>query len=295
MSGARRGARGRASTIVAAAWLGVASGCVETPEPLDLELPDDDVFASPSEPSQRPRHAHDGWPLRQEPSLGGLERRMPRAYPLWPTPTDEPCPPVTFGRFEPQLDGGPMFERTTARLAAMERSRLSLTPTELTLLRDHVGVPGLLLVAASDTSSGCSMGWVHTHCFVSATDAYCPDGTARDLERLVRVYGLRPRSLTHAAWLELAVVLSGVERIVMEPALVRECTSVAGVVPRAPTVEVDDARVTVRFWGITEGRGAEHTVVVEHGGEVRMEAVEHWQDPPLEDVEDGVGVWSNGE
>jgi hypothetical protein len=234
--------------------------------------------------SSRSDRDYDAWPLVEDPEQARLERREPRTHPLWPTPIDDPCPPVMFASYEPQIDGGPTFDRVSARLTQVEEPRLHVIPTELMLLHDHVDVPGLRLWAASRTSSSCMMGWRHTHCFTSADEAYCPDGTTRDLERLVGDFALEPRSLTRSRWLELAVVMSGVERIVIEPALVRECTRVPNVDALSPSVEIEDARVTVRFTAISEAGGVDHTVIVEQGGDVIMDSTARWQQPSEEDI-----------
>lgn len=299
MNGSSKAARRGAPS--AAAWLAVGlavglAACVQVPEPLELELAEehrDDVFVAVApEPaplgSTWPGRDYDAWPLVEDPEQARLERREPRTYPLWPTPIDEPCPPVMFASYEPQLDGGPTFDRVSARLARVEDPRRQVIPTELVLLHDHVDVPGLRLWAASRTSSSCMMGWRHTHCFASEGDVYCPDGTTRDLERLVRTHGLEPRSLTRSRWFELAVVMSGVERIVMEPALVRECTRVPGIEALAPSVEIEDARVTVRFTAISEAGGVDHTVIVEQGGDVIMDSAARWQHPSEEEPWGGI-------
>lgn len=288
MSGAARRVRGRGGVVVAACLGVLAAACMQVPEPLELDLPypeDEDVFVAPPVPTAKELWAssrdHDyvAWPLDRDPQLAAHERREVRRYPLWPTPIDEPCPAVMFGRFEPQLAGGPLFDRVSARLSSVEHPRLRVTPSEITLLRAHVVVPGLRLVAASDTSSGCMLGWSHTHCFVGPEDVYCPDGSARELERLVRAHGLRPTSLTSAGWLELAAVMVGAEHIVIEPALVRECTTIEGVEALTPAVTLEEARVTVRFTAITEGHGVDHTVIVEADGAVTVEADERWHMP----------------
>lgn len=290
MRGRARGCVG----IVVGAWLGAASGCVEVPEPLELELGyedevEDAFLAAPAPSAERllassREHDYVTWPLSRDPQLAAHGQREVRTYPLWPTPIDEPCPAVMFGSWDPQLDGGPLFERVTARLSTVEDPRLRVTPSEITLLRHHVHAPGLLLVAASDTSSGCMMGWSHTHCFADPEGVYCPDGTARELERLVRAHALRPTSLTSAGWVELSAVMVGAEHIVIEPKLVRECTTIAGVEALPPTVELEETRVTVRFTAITEGHGVDHTVVVTDDGSVTMESKERWHMPSDEDV-----------
>lgn len=296
MNGSSKSARSGTAAI-AAAWLAVGlavglAACVQVPEPLELELAEehrDDVFmAAPRRAPARAGRDYDAWPLVDDPEQARLERREPRTYPLWPTPIDEPCPPVMFASYEPQLDGGPTFERVSARLADVEDPRLRVSPTELVLLHDHLDVPGLRLWAASSTSSSCMMGWRHTHCFSSADEAFCPDGTTRDLERLVRAHALEPGSLTRSRWLELAVVMSGVERIVIEPSLVSECTRAAGIDALAPSVEIEDARVTVRFTAITDVGGVDHTVIVEEGGDVIMDTTERWQHPSAEEPWGGI-------
>lgn len=293
MNGATKRARRRVGWI-AVAWLGGASGCVEVPEPLELELEleleEDDAFLALPAPSAERllassrEHDYVTWPLSRDPRMASFGQREVRTYPLWPTPIDEPCPAVMFGSWEPQLDAGPMFERVTARLATIADLRLSVTPSEIMLLRDHIGVPGLRLVAASDTDSGCMMGWSHTHCFVDPHAVYCPDGTDDELERLVRDHGLRPTSLGSAGWLELSAVMVGAETIVIEPKLVRECTSIEGVEALAPTVELEESRVTVRFTAITEGHGFDHTVVVTDEGTVTMETTKRWHMPSDEEA-----------
>jgi hypothetical protein len=290
MSGStwRRRAR-RALALVA--LLG-ASGCMQVPEPLELTLDDDEAAwrvaaptptptptSTPAFPGRGlPEPDYEAWPRSADPWLASLGEREVRRYPLWPTPVTEPCPAVMFGRYSPALDGGDMFERVAARLAAVE-GHLGVTPSEITLLRDHLHVPGLRLVAASDTSGGCMLGWSHTHCFVTATAAYCPDGSTADLERLVRDHRLVPFSLDPAGWFELAVVMSGAESIVLEPGLVRECTRVEGAAAQRPTVEIDDARVTVRFTAITEGDGIDYSVAFAPRGRVTMETAVRWQLP----------------
>lgn len=294
MSGSASKWRGWAVSV-ALALLGSTTGCIEAPEPLELELVIDDedtvMRAAPPatapEPggvaSRWPAPDHEAWPLSDDPRLAALGQRVVRTYPQWPTPIDEPCPAVMFGSFEPQLDGGDMFERVSARLAAIGPSRLGLTPTELTLVHDHIDVPGLRLVAASDTRGSCMMGWSHTHCFVTATDAYCPDGTSGDLERLVRAHALTPAALSTAAWIELAVVMSGAERLVVEPRLVRECTRVLGVEALEPTVEMSDQGLTVRFTAITDGEGIDYTVRFERDGGVTLAAETRWPLPPSDE------------
>lgn len=288
MSGASQRARRRVGWV-AAASLGGASGCVEVPEPLELELAEEDdaSFAGPEAagPLASSREQdYVTWPLSGDPRLASLGHRELRTYPLWPTPIDEPCPAVMFGSWEPQLDAGPMFERVTARLATIADPRFHVKPSEIMLLRDHIDVPGLRLVAASDTDAGCVMGWSHTHCFVGPADVYCPDGTDDELERLVRNHRLRPTSLTSGGWLELSAVMVGAEHVVIEPKLVRECTSIAGVEALAPTAELEESRVRVRFTAITEGHGFDHTVVVTADGTVTMETTERWHMPSDEDV-----------
>jgi hypothetical protein len=292
MSGASKRAR-ECVGWVAAVWLGGASGCVEVPEPLELELElaeEDDAFLAPPAPSAERlfaasrEHDYVTWPLSRDPRMASVGSREVRTYPLWPTPIDEPCPAVMFGSWEPQLDAGPMFERVTARLATIADLRLKVAPSEIVLLRDHIDVPGLRLVAASDTDAGCMMGWSHTHCFVDPDDVYCPDGTDDELERLVRHHGLRPTSLTSAGWLELSAVMVGAEHIVIEPKLVRECTIIKDVEALAPAVELEESRVTVRFTAITEGHGFDHTVVVTADGAVTTETDERWHMPSDEDV-----------
>lgn len=289
-------ARGRVGMAVAAC-LGSASGCMQVPEPLELDpayaeedkearfraVPVPAPSAKQLSASSR-EHDYVTWPLSRDPQLAAYGQREVRTYPLWPTPIDEPCPAVMFGSWEPQLDAGPMFERVTARLATIADLRLRVQPSEIMLLRDHIEVPGLRLVAASDTDSGCMMGWSHTHCFVDPGDVYCPDGSARELERLVRAHGLRPTSLTSAGWLELSAVMVGAEYIVIEPKLVRECTTITGVEALAPTVELEETRVTVRLTAITEGHGVDYTVVVAGDGSVTMESNERWHMPSDEDV-----------
>jgi hypothetical protein len=265
--------------------------CVQVPEPLELELSFEDEGAAPhavaAEPEAEgpslapawPKPDYTAWPLSEDPRLAAIDQREVRRYPLWPTPISEPCPAVMFGSFDLQLEGGGMFERVRDRLVWVAEPGLRLSPTEIVLLRDHVDVPGLRLVAAASTPGACMKSWRHTHCFVSATDAYCPDGSAKDLERLVRAHGLRPRSLAAAGWLELSVVMSGAETLVVEPSLVRECTRVEGAEALAPAVEIEDARVTVRFTAIAEGDGVDYTVIVNDDGTVTMEALPRWQLP----------------
>lgn len=279
--------RGQTGAGVALAWLlcGALPGCIAVPEPLELPPEDEDEDAWRSaEPAPAPvRMASDRdgpdyevWPRSSEPWLASLDEREVRTYPLWPTPITEPCPTVMFGSYAPQLEGGDMFERVTARLGTVGEGRLRVSPSEITLLHDHVNVHGLRLVAASDTRGGCMMGWSHTHCFVSATHAYCPDGTTDDLVRLVRDHRLEPTSLDRAGWFELAVVMSGAESIVIEPALVRECTRVPEVEALPPTVVVEDAQVTVRFTAITEGDGIDTTVIIGPDGRVTMKTAVRW-------------------
>lgn len=277
--------------LAAAVLLAGAAGCVEASmeEELDMDLDDDAIMPVPLpervevEPLPDDGRDYGTWPRSDDPRQARIGGRQVRTYPLWPTPIDEPCPTVLLGSFGPPLEGGPMFERVTARLADVTDPRLDVVPTEIIVVRDHVGIGGLRLVAAANTSSACMMGWHHTHCFASATDTYCPDGTAADLERLVRSYGLVPSSLSAAGWMELAVVLSGVERLVVEPSLVRECTPVEGVTARSPSVEVEPGRVTIRFTAITRGQGADHTVVVTREGGVTTSAQTRWPAPPEPD------------
>jgi hypothetical protein len=300
MSGAAWMARAGAA-FVAAALVGGGSGCIEVPEPLELDMVIDDagaaVWKAESEAapeavrgrlrssSSWPAPDHTAWPLSRDPRLAAIDQREVRTYPLWPTPISEPCPGVMFGSFGGlELNGGDMFDRIRARLAAVGVPRLSVSPSEIVPLHDHIDVPGLRLMAASYTGSGCMMGWHHTHCFVTHDDVYCPDGSSKDLERLVRAHGLTPHSLDSAGWFELAVVMTGVETLVIEPRLVRECTRVAGAEAVAPAVEIDPERVTVRFTSIDDGAGLDHTVIVERDGTVRMEAHPRWEVPAEEDI-----------
>lgn len=283
------------ASVVAAVLLGSTPGCIEASEPLELELVIDDedtvmravapagAPAPGSVASRWPAPDYEVWPLSGDPRLAALGQREVRTYPRWPTPITEPCPAVMFGSFEPQLDGGDMLERVSARLATIGPSRLGVTPTELVLVQDHIDVPGLRLVAASDTSGSCMMGWSHTHCLVSATDAYCPDGTSGDLERLVRAHAITPAALSMAGWVELAVVMSGAEMVVVEPRLVRECTRVAGVEALEPSVEMSDEGLTVRFTAITDGEGIDYTVRLERDGNVTLAAHTRWRPPPSDE------------
>jgi len=286
MNGIARIARGRAGLGVAV-WLAGVTGCIQVPEPVELEMTYDedvDVFVAPPAPTPRPapsgKHDYAKWPLSSDPRLAELGQRELRTYPLWPTPIDRPCPEVMFGRFEPKLDAGPTLERVRARLATVVDPWLHIEPSEITRLRDHVDVPGLQLWDAWEITGSCATHWTHTYCFVDSTDAYCPDGTASELERLVRAYRLRPSSLSSAGWFELAVVMVGVDYVVIEPELVQECSFVEGVEALAPAVEREPERVTVRFTSIAEGgRGVDHTVIVEGDGGVTMEARERWHAP----------------
>jgi hypothetical protein len=278
---------------IVAILLGGASGCMQVPEPLELELDDAERLPPPmgfdlARPTSVPYWLDEldyaAWPLSDDPELAALGQRELRSYPLWPTPISEPCPEVTFARFEPQLDAGATFERVRERLLAVGDSRLGGSLTELVLLHDHIDVAGLQLVLAASTPGICMKNWSQTHCFVTATDVYCPGGGADELERLVRAHGLLPRSLHPAAWLELAAVMTGSESIVIEPSLVRECTSIGSVEALAPTVALEDDRVTIRFTSIGWDDRTDHTVIIERDGEVTMATGWRWRMPGDEHV-----------
>lgn len=298
MMQARQRMRRRAG-VLGMALLAGGLGCVQTPVALELEASHDEEvedvhiraaaaareaeLARLSRPDE-PERDYSIWPLSDDPARARFGDREVRSHPLWPTPISEPCPAVMFSSYDPELVGGDMFDRTTTRLAAVGNPRFGMSPTGVRLLRDHIEIPGLRLVAASHTSSACMMGWRHTHCLVAQDDVYCPDGTSKDLERLVRAQQLAPRSLDPAGWFELAVVMSGAESIVIEPRLVRECTQVEDASALAPAVEIDDERVTVRFTSVDRDGGRDHTVIIARDGTVTMEAQPRWQIPSDEDV-----------
>ncbi|MCX4244369.1 hypothetical protein [Paraliomyxa miuraensis] len=277
-----------------------SGGCVEVPEPLEIEglydevdpmiavepgergKPDEvDDEASPWDDVERD---YSTWPPSPETHLARIGLRELRTHALWPTPVSEPCPAVMFGALGPRLAGGDLFDRISSRVETIEPPRLTLSATAVMVLRDHVDVPGLRLVVASSTPGACMMAWRHLHCFADAHEAYCPDGTLGDLERLVRNHHLEPRSLTEAAWMELVVVMTEVGTLVIDPSLVGECTREPDVTALAPEVRIEDDAVTVRLTSIDDhGDGLDRTVTIERGGAVHMETRARWttHDHPL--------------
>jgi hypothetical protein len=92
-----------------------------------------------------------------------------------------------------------------ARLAGIAHRQLAVDPTEVLLLHDHLGLPGVRLVAAADMASSCMMAWSHTHCLVADDAVWCPDGTAGPLQAIVDRFALEPDALADHQWFELAV------------------------------------------------------------------------------------------
>lgn len=291
-------------------WVLLSGGCMQVPEPLEIEgLYDEDgkPWAAeaaiddlgpgryPDEPFGHPadsrlgrspwddvEHDYSTWPLSSDPDLAAIGMREPRTHALWPTPITEPCAAVMFANLGPELTGGDMFDRTASRIARIEPPRLGLGLTELFVLRDHVDVPGLRLVTASSSPGVCMMAWSHMYCFVDAHDVYCPDGTLQDLERLVRVHRLEPRSLSKAGWLELAVVMTDVDTVVIDASLADECTWVKGASALPPEVIVGDDVVVVRFTSVDGDRGVDRELHIERGGRARMKTTPRWSMPAQE-------------
>lgn len=291
----------RAARLCGAGALVVAIGCVQMPEPLDAEGVFDDeapiVQAEPeadlqAEVSREPRsgrspwddvvHDYSTWPLSAEPTAARIGVREPRTHALWPTPIDDPCPSVSFAMVGPIIEGGETFERVGKRLGGIADRRFGLRPTHVVLLHDHIDAPGLRLWAAAHTAGACMMSWSHTHCLVDDRDVYCPDGSTDELERLIAARKLAPSSLSEAGWLELVVVLLGVDRLVVDPSLVGECTYVKGATASAPSVELAEHGVTVRFTSIDERGGVDHTVTIDGEGRVHVETEPRWTLPPPE-------------
>lgn len=284
---------------VAGALLGAVvaamAGCMQVPEPLDAAGVFDDGDESPipvpaevEDELGRPpwddvERDYSTWPRSPDPGLARLGVRQLRIHALWPTPIDTPCPTVMFAPLGPPLDGGPMFDRVTHRMEGITTPGRRLLPTEITPVHDHIGRSGLRLVKVAHIIGACTMGWSHTHCLVDSLDAYCPDGSLGDLERLIEAHGLEPTSLDAAGWLELVVVMTGAELIVVDGSLASECSPDGAVVPSGPEVVVTDHAARVRFTGLAFGEAVEHTVTIERGGRVRTEAKPLWG-PPADEL-----------
>lgn len=262
-------------------------GCTPVPDVLDVDV-EVDVAASDDGEHDAPSTIR---PIDDR--LEALGIGPIRTHPLWPTPSNDACPAAMFASLGPTLNAGDMFRRTHARLAAVaatvppsELSSMYAGPrmTDLALLRDHLGVPGLRLVAALDYSSSCMMGWSHQHCFVTSDAVYCPGEGAAEIDRMVDALSLAPHDLDPAGWFELVVALLGIQSMVLYPDEIAACTRVAGAHTVAPEVTIDADRVTVQLTEIEGGAGVLHYVVIEVGGEVRASRHVLWKAPAEEDV-----------
>ncbi|MEM9454443.1 MAG: hypothetical protein AAGF11_09705 [Myxococcota bacterium] len=206
------------------------------------------------------------WPVLPS-SSRWKDRRPPRAFPLWPTPVTEPCPPLAFDVLTPALTGGPIFERVLAHMTEPTPSGRRERPDSIKLLRHHVGLPGLHLVAALFESS---YRHHHSHCFVSADAVYCDNlGSPTELERLVEDLRLEPQSLTPAAWFELVLTLTDIDYFALAPK-VPGCDFSSAL---EPSVEIEPDRVTVRVTSsMLDGGIFDRTIVVGRDGTVSIES-----------------------
>ncbi|HET6581903.1 MAG TPA: hypothetical protein VFG69_00625 [Nannocystaceae bacterium] len=242
------------------------------------------VTRVPSRPrAAEPAPSWDGtWPMSDDPIRSRIGMHMPRSHPLWRTPVTEACPGVMFSALTPELAGGDTASRVGQRVARVTDPRLRLDVADVMLLHDHIELPGVRLVAAMNEHSGCMMGWAHTHCLVADDAVWCPDGQAADLQSIVDRFELVPESLSDAQWLELVVIMTGVPTLVLEPALLSECTRVADASAIAPRIVREGDRITVEFTGIGERGGEDHRVVID-GGRVRMSSRPAWTVPSDEE------------
>ncbi|MBC8072619.1 MAG: hypothetical protein IAG13_30135 [Deltaproteobacteria bacterium] len=264
--------------------IALVGGCTPVTETLDVDMAivatDDAALAveAPLEPVDDRLRELDVGPIR--------------THPLWPTPSNDECPAPMFASLGPSLNAGDMFRRTHARLSAIATSASSsdsssiLTQprmTDLLLVRHHLDVPGLRLIAAMDFSSSCMMGWSHEHCFVTTGSVYCPGAGTSEMTRMVQELGLAPDELDPAGWFELVVVLLGVERMVLHPDRISACTRVAGAHTVAPEVTIEAHRVTVQLTAIENGAGVLHYVVIEANGRVHASRHLLWKAPKDDD------------
>lgn len=209
-----------------------------------------------------------------------LDLPPPREHELWPVPVTDACPRVVFGALAPPFGDGDMMRRVAADFSAKDPSRWRAVPSEVMLLRHHLDVPGVRLVAAMNHDAGCMMGWWSKHCFVTAREVYCPGDARVSIARFVRDLDIAPRELDASAWLELVAVLLDVETIVLWPNELSSCTQVAGATANAPSVRWLDDRVVVQLTAIVEGAGISYTVEIRDGGTVTIDEERRWAKPP---------------
>lgn len=258
------------------AALVVLLACACTPvdwvEPESEQLPAlDDDFVPPVPEEEPP-------PPRSVREI--LDLPPPRTHELWPVPVTSACPRVTFGALGPGLTGGDMMHRTAVEFAARPDASVWSVPTEVRLLRHHLDVPGVRLLAALNYSSGCMMGWWAEHCFVTAGAVYCPGDAEATIGRFVRDLQLAPRDLDRAAWLEVVAVLLGVETIVLWPDEIDTCVTQKDARAAEPSVLLLNDRVRVQLTAIVEGAGTLYTVEIHADARVTVDATPLWQPPP---------------
>lgn len=257
-------------------WSALLLACACTPVPWIEPVVEEQVVEDLDDTVIAPPEAEP--PLRSVREVLGLP--PPRHHALWPVPVTAACPRVVFGSLTPPLVHGDMLRRVAATFSAKYEGHWGAVPSEVMLLRDHVDIPGVRLVAAMDHSTGCMMGWWSKHCFVTAKEVYCPGDARVSIARFVRDLDVAPAELGASAWLEVVTVLLGVETIVLWPDELPSCTPAKGAVASAPSVRTLDDRVVVQLTAIVEGVGISYTVDIRADGSVTVDEQKLWESPP---------------
>ncbi|HWB81799.1 MAG TPA: hypothetical protein VG755_42850 [Nannocystaceae bacterium] len=256
-------------------WIASLLACACTPVPWIEPMVEEQIVEDLDEVKPPPEAEP---PLRSVREV--LDLPPPRQHALWPVPVTAACPRVAFGSLTPAFTSGDMMRRVAADFSAKHQGHWSAVPSEVMLLRDHLGRAGVRLVAAMDHSAGCMMGWWSKHCFVTATQVYCPGDARETIARFVRDLAIAPRDLEASAWLEVVTVLLDVETIVLWPAELSSCTQVTGAVASAPSVRRLDDRVVVQLTAIVDGAGISYTVDIRADHSVVIDEQRLWEAPP---------------